>query len=360
MFTSLHDLGFNSFFENEFSKSEEKSFVPARIISEHKSMYRIQNEKGEFLAEISGKLRFTAVNRDDFPTVGDWVYIQELEGENKAIIHSIFPRKTKLSRKAPSKNIEEQILCANIDTIFIVQPMDSTFNSNRIERYLTIGWESGAIPIVILTKKDLCDSPESILLEAESVAIGTKVYAVSSLQDDGIEPIKTYLSPGKTIVFVGQSGAGKSTLINKLSGKNLQKTNEIRDIDSRGKHTTTHRELFVLDDGGLLIDTPGLREIQLWGEESILEETFSDIEELASQCKFPDCSHESEPGCAVLAALAKEEISAKRFENYSKMKRELAYLESKMDESAKMQRKQKERQLQKLIGEKLKQKYGKR
>lgn len=357
---SLQDLGFNSFFENEFSKSEDNPFLPARVISEHKEMYRLQNEKGEFLGEVSGKLRYTAVNRDDFPVVGDWVYIQELEGENKAIIHSIFPRKTKLSRKAPGKNIEEQILCANMDIIFIVQPMDSTFNPNRIERYLTIGWESGAIPIVILTKKDLCDSPDSIQLEAESAAIGTKVHSVNSITGDGYEQVKTYLSPGKTIVFIGQSGAGKSTLINKLSEQDLQKTQEIRDKDARGKHTTTHRELFVLATGGLLIDTPGLREIQLWGDESMLEETFSDIRELAASCKFPDCRHESEPGCSVLAALAKEEISLERLENYLKMKRELLFLESKMNESAKIVRKQKERQLQKMIGERLKQKYGKR
>ncbi len=359
MTASLSDLGYNSYFKNEFLKIGDTPFLPARVISEHKGMYRVQNEKGEFLGEISGKLRYTASSRENFPAVGDWVYIQELEGEAKCIVHGILPRKTKLSRKSPSKHMEEQILCSNLDTIFIVQPMDSTFNVNRIERYLAIGWESGAIPIVILSKKDLCETPDSILIEAESVALGTKVHAISSLRDDGLEIINAYLKPGHTIAFIGQSGAGKSTLINKLSGEDLQKTKEIREADSKGRHATTHRELFVLDNG-LLIDTPGLREIQLWGNDSMLEETFSDIEEFSSKCRFIDCSHESEPGCAVLAAIEKGEISKERFTNYLKMKRELEYLESKMDESAKIQRKQKERQLNKTIREVLKQKYGKR
>jgi ribosome biogenesis GTPase len=359
MTISLSDLGYNSYFQNEFLKLGDTSFLPARVISEHKGMYRVQNERGEFLGEISGKLRYTASSRENFPTVGDWVCIQEFDGEAKCIIHGILPRKTKLSRKSPSKNIEEQILCANLDTIFIVQPMDSTFNVNRIERYLAIGWESGAIPIVILSKKDLCETPDSILLEAEAVAIGTKVHAISSLQDDGLEIIKAYLKPGNTIAFIGQSGAGKSTLINKLSGKDLQKTKDIREADSKGRHATTHRELFVLDNG-LLIDTPGLREIQLWGNDSMLEETFSDIEEISSKCRFLDCSHESEPGCAVLAAIEKGEIPEERFANYLKMKRELEYLKSKINESAKIQRKQKERQLHKTIREVLKKKYGNR
>ncbi|MBK8398612.1 MAG: ribosome small subunit-dependent GTPase A [Leptospiraceae bacterium] len=360
MSISLQQLGFESFFENQFSISKGNPFVPARVISEHKEMYRLQSEKGEFLGEVSGKLLYTAVNREDFPVVGDWVYIQELEGENKAIIHSIFDRKTKLSRKAPGKNIEEQVLCANMDIIFIVQPMDFTFNPNRIERYLTIVWESGAIPVVVLTKKDLSDSPESIFLEAKSVALGVKVHSVNSLLGDGLEEIEPYLQFGKTIVFIGQSGAGKSTLINKLSKQDLQKTQDTRKGDARGKHTTTHRELFVLDGGALLIDTPGLREIQLWGNDSMLEETYYDIKELASRCKFSDCNHESESGCAVLAAIENGYLSEERFANYSKMKRELLFLESKMDETAKLQRKQKDRQLHKNIRERLKQKYGNR
>ena len=359
MMISLPALGYNEFFRNEFSKIENTSYLPARIISEHKGIYRVQDDQGEYLGEISGKLRYTAINRQDFPVVGDWVAIQRLEGEGKCIIHVILPRKTKLSRKSPGKTIEEQILCSNIDYIFIVQSMDATFNVNRIERYLSISWESGAIPVVILSKKDLCESPESILLEAESAAIGAKVHAISSLEEDSLGIIKTYLTSGNTIAFIGHSGAGKSTLINKLSRRELQKTNEIREADSRGKHTTTHRELFVLDNE-LLIDTPGLREIQLWGDESMLQETFADIDSLSALCKFVDCKHESEPGCKIKEAIANGEISEERFANYEKMKRELEYLESRVDESAMLQRKQKERKFHKTFREVLKQKYDSR
>lgn len=359
MNTSLHDLGFNSFFESELLKLEANTHLPARVIAEHKGLYKIQNQNGEFLGEISGKLRYTANSRENFPAVGDWVLIQEIQGESKCIIHSILPRKTKLSRKAPGKNTEEQILCSNLDIIFIVQPMDATFNVNRIERYLALGWESGALPIVILSKKDLCESPDLLLLEAESASIGTKVHMISSTKEEGFDAINSYLKPGITIAFIGQSGGGKSTLINKLIGKELQKTSEVREMDSKGTHTTTHRELFVLENG-LLIDTPGLKEIQLWGNESMIEETFSDIEDYAKQCKFIDCNHETEPGCSVLAAIERGEISEDRFANYLKMKREVEFLESKMDESIKIQRKQKERKLQKMIGDIVKQKYGKR
>lgn len=286
------------------------------------------------LAEVTGNLRFQADDREDFPAVGDWVTIKARHEEQKATIHRVLPRQSKFSRKAAGATTDEQIVAANIDTVFLVNALNDDFNIRRIERYLTITWESGVNPVIILSKSDLCADVEEKVAAVESVALGVPVHVISAEKGVGLKELTTYFQQNQTVALLGSSGVGKSTLINCLYGENVQDVKEIRDDDSRGRHTTTHRELILLPDGGILIDTPGMRELQLWESEESLSHSFGDIEELASQCHFRDCSHQKEPGCAVKKALEEGTLDQGRFNNYQKLQRELAFLERKQDQKA--------------------------
>lgn len=328
---SLHTLGWNEHFANHFAPYAEQGYSVGRITLEHKRIYRLLSEHGELLGEVTGKLRYEATGREDYPAVGDWVVISPRAEEKKATIHALLPRKSKFSRKAAGETVEEQIVAANVDTVFLVNALNNDFNIRRMERYLILAWESGAVPVLVLSKADLCDDLQSRLAEVESVAIGVPVHIVSAEREEGLDQLAPYLAEGNTVALMGSSGVGKSTLINKLSGIEMQRVSEVREGDDRGRHTTTHRELFRLPGGGLMIDTPGMRELQLWEADEGFRGAFDDVETLAVACKFGDCRHVREPGCAVQAAIADGSLERARFDSYLKLQRELAHLARKED-----------------------------
>ena len=335
---NLYKLGWNSFFEQSFKLLADGQLVPGRIVSEHKGIYQIQCEKGQLLATISGKLRFDAINRADFPAVGDWVAYKPRAGEEKAIIHSVMPRKSKFSRKKAGITTEEQIVASNIDTVFIVNALNADFNLRRLERYLSLAWESGATPVILLSKADLCPNITDYIQQTESIALGVPVIPISAGKRIGLERLSPYLGEGRTVALLGSSGVGKSTLANALYGEELQHVHSIREEDDKGRHTTTCRELIVLKDGGIIIDTPGMRELQLWDGEEGIHTSFSDIEELARHCRFNDCRHETEPGCQVQAAILAGALDKKRFKSYCKLQKELNYLAKKEKDKQKQKR----------------------
>ena len=331
---NLIQLGWNQYYEEAFKPYQNKEYTVGRIALEHKGMYRIYSEDGHLLAEVSGKMRHEAKESSDFPAVGDWVVITPRKEEQKATIHAVLPRKSKFSRKKAGITTEEQIIACNIDTVFLVNALNTDFNTRRIERYLLLAWESGANPVIILSKSDLCEDIERKIAEVEKVALGIPIYPISAEQNVGLDQITPYIQEGKTVAFLGSSGAGKSTLTNALYGDTIQVVNSIRENDDKGRHTTTHRELVILRNGGMIIDTPGMRELQLWEADEGISQSFSDVEELTAQCKFTDCQHKSEPGCAVQEALSKRALSEERFTNYLKLQRELAYLSRKENQRA--------------------------
>lgn len=350
----LKELGWNSFFENHFIKYNQQNttYIPARIISAQRHIYSVLCEYGELKGKITGKFLYEVQSTEKYPVVGDWVGIARKEKEDGAIIHFVFPRKTSLSRKTPGIKTEEQVICANIDTSFLVTTFDRDFNLRRIERYLSLIWDSGANPVIILNKADLCSDIETFTGEVESISPGIPILCMSALEKFGIEQIYNYLKEGKTVVFLGSSGTGKSTIINCLLDAPKQATNSLGDND-KGRHTTSYRELFMIPDRrGMVIDNPGMREIQLWANEDIVEKTFADIENLSQSCRFNNCSHTKEPGCAVKEAIEEGGLEPKRLESYFKQKRELNKLSEKNKLAKKKlinMRKEKNKRLSKMI-----------
>jgi ribosome biogenesis GTPase / thiamine phosphate phosphatase len=342
---NLKTLGWNEFFEEGFTTYKEQGFEVGRVTLEHKKIYRVFTEHGELLAEVSGKLRFNAMEREDYPAVGDWVVISARPEEQKATIHAVLPRKSKFSRKAAGLTTEEQIVATNVDTIFLVNALNADFNVRRIERYILSAWESGANPVVILNKADLCDDIEEKIEEVEAVAFGVPIHSISAEKNEGIDQLSPYIYEGQTIALLGSSGVGKSTLTNTLIGHQKQEVKEIREGDDRGRHTTTHRELLILDQGGILIDTPGMRELQLWDADNGLSQSFSDVEALAENCRFRDCTHKKEPGCAVQTAISDGSLDSDRYNSYVKLQKELAFLERKESQRAALAEKAKWKQI---------------
>lgn len=330
----------------------------ARVITVQKNSYRIADGAEEYLAHLSGKFLNEAMTSLDFPAVGDWVEVQKLQDEQKAVIKQVLPRKSQFVRQAAGTRTDAQIVASNIDTVFIVNSLNHDLNVRRIERYILSTYESGAVPVVVLTKKDECtsDEVEKAISQVEEVAIGVPIIAVSNITGDGFDELNGHLLPEKTVALLGSSGVGKSTMVNTLFDKKVQETKGIREDDSRGRHTTTHREMFILPNGALLIDTPGMRELQLWEGESAMDTAFQDVESLAEQCRFTDCGHDSEPGCRVNQALVDGELSEERFKSYLKLQRELAYEKRRQDQKAKLEEKNK----WKKVSKSLKSKYKKR
>jgi ribosome biogenesis GTPase len=339
----LQELGWAPFFARPFDELNQPHLVPARVARQDKNRYLTLGAGGAGSAILPG----TMLAGDERPAVGDWIAVEDQPGGAPAIVRSVLPRRSTFSRKAAGETTREQVIAANIDTVFLVNGLDGDFNLRRIERYATQAWNSGADPVILLNKADVCDDVEGRLVAVEAVAPGVSIHPISARDGLGLDALDPYLGPGRTVAFLGSSGVGKSTLVNHLLGREALQTGAVRADDSRGRHTTTHRELFQLPGGGLVIDTPGLRELQLWGDEEGLQGAFADIEALATRCRFRDCAHEQEPGCAVQAALDEGLLDPGRYGNYLKLRRELDYLARRQDESAAREERQRWKKIHK-------------
>lgn len=334
----LQQYGWNEFFEAYYREYDADIFIPARVSVEHRKYYEVYSAAGELTVSKSGRLFH---NNDDLPAVGDWLAVKVVPGEEKAIIEAILPRKSKFSRKKAGETTVEQVIAANIDTVFIISSLNQELNLRRIERYLTLAWDSGTMPVIVLNKADLCEDVEAAIAMVEGIAFNAPVHAVSALNNDHIEELNKYFEGNKTAAVIGSSGVGKSTIINALCSGEKMKVSDIGLYKDKGRHTTTHRELIMLPGGGLIIDTPGMREIQLWEGAEGLSEQFDDIEQLALTCKFTDCKHEEEPGCAINEALNTGVITEDRMKSYRKLLNEVKYFERKQDVKAKLDEKKK-------------------
>lgn len=335
----LAELGWSPFFEEALAGAENEGVVPARVVIQQKTNYVVAGEEGEFRATITGKLRFVSQRHSEFPVVGDWVLLRPAPGERSGSITAILPRRTAFSRRAAGRADVEQVAAANIDVVFLVTGLDENYNLRRIERYLILAARGGAHPVIVLNKADLCPFLDEAVTEVHAIAGGVPICVTNAKAKEGVNPLLAHIAPGATAAFLGSSGVGKSTIINRLLGREKFKTAEVRESDGRGRHTTTHRELVILPSGGILIDTPGMRELQMWEAEESVEEAFDDIDELAQGCRFRDCRHEAEPGCAVRRAAEEGRLEAGRFESYRRLQKESAYQARRYDRRAQAEEK---------------------
>ncbi|QAT40470.1 ribosome small subunit-dependent GTPase A [Clostridium sp. JN-9] len=329
---TLTELGLNEKIINEFNDNFNKGqHYLGRVSIQYKNLYVVETEQGSVHGKINGKMFYNAEGKDDFPAVGDWVVLdRNNEANGEAVIQHIITRKSKFSRKEAGDNFQSQIVAANIDILFICMSLNNNFNLRRMERYISVAWDSGAVPVIVLTKADLCHDYDTNVSNVRRSAIGIDVVVTSNVENLGVEKIKSYMKTGITAAFIGSSGVGKSTLINNLCGKEMLDTGNIGEND-KGRHTTTHREMVVLPEGGVVIDTPGMRELHVLDNETGIENSFSDIDELSKKCKFSNCQHETEPGCAVREAIDKGEITLERYLNYVKLQKEAEFMKRKLD-----------------------------
>jgi ribosome biogenesis GTPase len=318
----LELFGWNDFFATRFAPYSHQGLMAGRVTIQHKDRYVLFTDHGEVNGNVSGKFRFEVSGLHDFPAVGDWVVYEIDSGDHSAVIHHVLERRTKFSRKVAGDRPDEQVLAANIDIVFLVMGLDANYNIRRLERHLTVASESGARTVIILNKSDLCTHLEECTQEVLSIAHGIDVVVMSALHKETVLPLQSLLTAGTTGVLLGSSGVGKSSITNLLLEKEQVKVQKVRLTDSHGRHTTAHRELLVLPNGGMIIDTPGLRELQLWSDGEGLQESFEDIEALAVSCRFRDCNHESEPGCAVRSGVEAGTIEQERYESFQKLQHE--------------------------------------
>jgi ribosome biogenesis GTPase / thiamine phosphate phosphatase len=356
---ALQDLGWDEKVAEAFAPFAGKADLqPARVLIEFNHNYRLAAEAGEIDGVLAGRVKHLATSRADLPAVGDWVVVRKRPDEDRGAIVDILPRRSRFSRRMAGQITGEQVVAANVDIVFIVMALDADFSPRRLERYLLMARESGATPVVILTKPDLTADLPLRAAEAAAVAGATPLHVVNPKRNEGVDQVAAYLAPGRTGALLGSSGVGKSTILNRLAGSERQKTREVREADSKGRHTTTHRELIVLPGGGMIIDTPGMRELQLWDASEGIRETFEDVESIAAACHFTDCRHRDEPRCAVKAAVAAGELPAARLESYLKLQEELAFLAKQQDERAEIDEKRRGRIGAKAMRQHLKSKRG--
>lgn len=322
---NVENLGWNDSFAAAFTAYTGKHYDVGRISAEHKTLYEVLTTQGTMPAVVSGKFLHTAQTPGEFPAVGDWVVLTINEAEQKAVIHAILPRKSRFSRTAAGDTPQEQVIAANVDTLFIVSSLNREFNVRRIERYITMAWESGADPVIVLTKADLCKDLDSCIQAVQQVAWGIPIHVVSAVSGEGLDELQPYFREGNTVVVLGSSGVGKSTLLNAIIGEDVLKTSSIADYKDRGRHTTTYRQLVVVPGRGILIDTPGLRELRLHDDGENVSRTFADIEMLMQRCRFVNCTHNGEPGCAVDGAIDDGSLDPNRYESFLKLQREAAH-----------------------------------
>ena len=353
---SLVALGWGEPFVGSFHAHAALGREPGRVVAEDRELYLVATTRGEIRASVSGRFRFEA--GDDpaaYPAVGDWVALDLRPAD--ATIHALLPRRSAFSRLAPGKETHRQIVGANVDVVFVMTSLNHDFNARRLERYVAAAWESGARPVIVLSKADVADDINAMLMAAEAAAPGVPALVTRSVDGTGIDGVRRYLGPGVTVGLVGSSGVGKSTLINAVAGRDVQVVAAIRDDDSRGRHTTTRRELIRLDGGALILDTPGMREFALLDDDG-LASSFSDVDAVAASCRFSDCSHRSEPGCAVLAATRDGTLSEVRLSSYRKLAREAAHAERRQDALARIAERRRWKTIQKSVKAQMRQRYG--
>jgi ribosome biogenesis GTPase len=322
---ALEELGWSAFFADAFEPYKREDTIPARVAVRHHGPCELLSEQG-----LLGGVPMGRLEDDELPAVGDWVVARALPGERRALIEAVLPRRSAFKRQEAGKRSVEQVVAANVDTVFLVSAFAHDLNVRRTERYLTAAWESGAEPVIVLNKADLSPDPTAEAAAIEAIAFGVPVHPLSAASGEGLDVLESYLTRGRTVALLGSSGVGKSTLVNRFAGDRVMKVRDLRQ-DGRGRHTTTHRELVPLPGGALLLDTPGMRELQLWASEEALDSTFEDVTSLVAGCRFNDCSHQREPGCAVQAALRSGALSRERYESWRKLQRELRRLEIRQD-----------------------------
>jgi ribosome biogenesis GTPase len=353
---TLAGFGWSAAVEAAFEPFASAGLEPARVVAEDRGSYVVATDVGETRAQVAGRFRFDA--GDDpaaFPAVGDWV---ALDASGSGVIHAVVPRRTAIVRQAPGRRTVAQVVAANVDVVFVVTSLNRDLNLRRLERYLAVAWESGAEPVVVLSKADLADDLSGSVAAVEAVAVGVAIVTASAVDGRGLDALRARIGAGATVAFIGSSGVGKSTLLNVLASDELAAVREIRDDDARGRHTTTRRHLHLLSGGGLVLDTPGMRELAVWDADAGFERSFADIEALAATCRFSDCAHDREPGCAIASAIEDGDIAASRFDGWRKLEREARHLERRVDALARAEERRKWKVIHKSVGKHMELKYG--